>query len=112
MFPDFIEAGPDLGGLGFLPLGFEAYQQAMERPAIGRTTGSATLRAARRRRVLIPVREVTKCNAAETASGRAIECPTGCGWNTACSFPSPLAQADAHVGKCEIEQQTVPVANY
>src|SRR5262245_63815061 len=36
MLPDFIEAGPDLGGLGFLALGFEACQQSMERPAIVR----------------------------------------------------------------------------
>src|SRR5262245_65522563 len=36
MLPDFIEAGPDLGGLGFLALGFEACRQPVERPAIVR----------------------------------------------------------------------------
>src|SRR5262245_50887571 len=36
MLPDFIEAGPDLGGLGFLALGFEACRQSVERPAIVR----------------------------------------------------------------------------
>src|SRR6516165_1588507 len=34
MLPDFLEAGPDLSGLGFLALGFEACRQSMERPAI------------------------------------------------------------------------------
>src|SRR5262249_12688239 len=36
MLPDFIEADPDLGGLGFLALGFEACRQSVERPAIVR----------------------------------------------------------------------------
>src|SRR5262249_28149094 len=36
MLPDFVEAGPDLGGLGFLALGFEARRQSVERPAIVR----------------------------------------------------------------------------
>src|SRR5262245_27791100 len=36
MLPDFVEAGPDPGGLRFLVLGFEAGRQSMERPAVVR----------------------------------------------------------------------------